>query len=103
MHLYSNKLSTLATISSSNMSESFPACISCSNNFNLSQSSSNSDDKNIVFQVLEAETIQPGELNNFIGVLSRVDLSHGALTSKYISFAKSKINVLPATLARSKL
>ena len=56
------------------MSELFPACFSCNNNLNLSQSSSGSDDKNIVFQTPEAETIRPGDLSNFIRVLSRVDL-----------------------------
>ena len=36
-HLYSNNLSTIATISSLIKSELFPACFSCSNKFNLSQ------------------------------------------------------------------
>ena len=39
MHLYSNNLSTIATISSLIKSELFPACFSCNNNFNLLQSS----------------------------------------------------------------
>ena len=55
------------------MSELFPACFSSSNNRNLSQSSFGSDDKNIVFETPEAETIEPGDLNNFISVLTRVD------------------------------
>ena len=74
MHLYSNYLSTIATISSLIMSESFPACFSCKNNLNLSQSSSGPDDKNVVFETPEAETINPGDLSNFMSVLSRVDL-----------------------------
>ena len=49
MHLYSNNLSTIAMISSLIMSELFPACFSCSNNFNLSQSSSGLDDKKNCF------------------------------------------------------
>ena len=40
MHLFSNNLSTIAIISSLIMSELFPACFSCSNNFNLSDNSS---------------------------------------------------------------
>ena len=74
MHLYFNNLSTIATISSLSMSELFPACFSGNNKFNLSQSSSGSDDKNIVFETPEAETINPGDLSNFISVLSRGDL-----------------------------
>ena len=73
MHLYSNNLSTIAMISSLFMSELFPACFSCNNNFNLSQSSLGSDDKNIVFETPEAETIKPGDLSTFISVLSRVN------------------------------
>ena len=73
MYLYSNNLSTLATISSLIISELFPACFSCYNNFNLLQSSSGSDDKNIVFETPEAETSKPGELSNLIRLLSRVD------------------------------
>ena len=61
-------------ISSLIMSELFPACFSCSNIFNLSQSLSGSDDKNIVFETPEAETIKPGDLSNFKGVQSQVDL-----------------------------
>ena len=74
MHLYSNNLSTIATISSLIISELFPTCFSCNNNFNQLHSSSGSDDKNIVFETPEEETIKPGDLNNFIRVLSRVDL-----------------------------
>ena len=48
MHLYSNNLSTIATISSSIIPEFFQACFSRSSNFNLSQSSLGSDDRIIV-------------------------------------------------------
>ena len=64
MHLYSNNLSTITTISSSIISELFPAFFSCSNNLNLSQSSSGSEDKNIVFEIPEA--MIAGELSIFI-------------------------------------
>ena len=50
------------------MSELFPACFGCNKNFNLLQSSSGSDDKNIVFDTTEAETIKPGDLSNFVSV-----------------------------------
>ena len=49
IHLYSNNLSTITMISSLIISELFPAFFSCSKKFNLSQSSSGSEDKNIVF------------------------------------------------------
>ena len=54
IHLYSNNLSTIATISSSIISELLPACFSCNNNFNLSQSSLGSEDRIIVFEIPEA-------------------------------------------------
>ena len=54
MHLYSNNLSIIATISSLNILELLPACFSCNNNFNLSQSSLGSDDNNFVLEVPEA-------------------------------------------------
>ena len=73
MNFYSNNLSTIATISSLIISELFPACISCHNNFNLLRNSSGSDDKKIDFETPEAETIRPGDLSNFIRLLSRVD------------------------------
>ena len=57
-------------ISSLIMSELFSAGISCSNNFNLSQSSSRFTDKTIV---VTPEAIIAGDLSNFIRVLSRVD------------------------------
>ena len=74
------------------MLEIFPACFSCSDNFLLSQSSSGSDDKNFVFETPEAETIKPGDLINFISVLSQVDFLPKAFRSKIISLAKSYIN-----------
>ena len=73
IHLYSSNLSTIAIFSSLIMSELFPACFSCNNYFNLSHSSFASDDRNIVFETPEAETIKPGDLSKFIRVLSRVD------------------------------
>ena len=101
MHLFSNNLSTRAMISTLIMLELFPAFISCSKFFILSQSSSGSDDKNIVFDIREA-TIA-GDLSNFMRVRSRVDFLPRAFTSNYISFAKSYNNFLSAKLARSTL
>ena len=49
MQLYSNKLPTIATISSSILLELFPACFSCIIILNLSQSLLGPDDKNNVF------------------------------------------------------
>ena len=72
MHLYSNNLSTLAMIFSLFMSELFPACFSCNNNFNLSHNSLGSDYKNIVFET--PEDMIAGDFSNFIRTLSRVDL-----------------------------
>ena len=54
IHLYSNNLSTIATISSLIISKLLPACFSCNNNFNLSQSSLGSEDRIIVFEIPEA-------------------------------------------------
>ena len=92
MHLYSNNLSAQATNSSLKKSEIYPACISCSNNLNLSQSSFGSDDKRTVF-VFEndfflrvektPEAMIAGELSELISVRSRVDLLPGYLTSKF--------------------
>ena len=56
MHLYSNNLSTIQTISSLIMSELLPACFSCNNYLNLSQSSLGSEDRIIVFEKPEANT-----------------------------------------------
>ena len=100
-HLYSNNLSTIATISSLYTLELFPTCFSCNNIFNMLQSSSGSHDRIIVFETPEAEIIKPGDLSNFIRVLSRVYLLPGALISKYICFAKSYNNFLSDKLARS--
>ena len=72
MHLYCNNLSTIATISSSIIIEFFPACFSRSNKFFLYQNSFGLDDRIIVFETPEAETIKSVDLSNFIGVLSRV-------------------------------
>ena len=74
MHFYSNNLSTITTISSLFISELLPPCFSCNNNLSLLHSSSRSEDKNIVFETPEAETIKPGDSSNFIRVLSRMDL-----------------------------
>ena len=101
--MYSNSLSTIATISPLIMSDLFPACFSCGNSFYPLQSSSRSDDKKIVFETPEAETIKPGDLSYFIRVLSPVDFLPTSFRSKFISFAKSYISFLSAKLARSTL
>ena len=103
MHLNSISLSTLPTISMLIMSELFATCFSCCNNFNLLHNSRGSDDKNIVFETPEAETIKLGDLSNFIEVLSRVDFLPKPFTSKCISFAKSYISFLSDSLAGSSL
>ena len=90
-------------ISSLFMSELIPACFSCSNIFNLSQSSSGSGEKNIVFEIPEAETNIPGDLSILIRVRSRVDLLPGALTSNYSYSANLYIMFLSAKIARSTL
>ena len=66
MHLYSNNLSKIAIISSLMKLTFFPACFLCSNSFNLLHISSGSDDRNIVFETPEAETIKPDDLSEFI-------------------------------------
>ena len=48
IHLSSNNLSTIATISSLFMLELLPPCFSCNNNLKLSQSSLGFSDKKIV-------------------------------------------------------
>ena len=85
------------------MSELFPACFSCSNNFILSQSSSGSDDKKVVYETPEAKTIKPGDFSNFMSVLSLVDFLPTALRSKCISFAKSCNYFLSVKLTLSML
>ena len=69
MLLYSNNLSTKASISSLIKSGLFPACFSCSNNHNLPQSSLGSDGNNIAEN---PEAIIAGDLSNFITDLSLV-------------------------------
>ena len=63
MHFYSNNLSIIATISLLIISELFPACFSCNNNFNLSHNSLESVDKNIVFETPESK--KAGDFSNF--------------------------------------
>ena len=88
MHLYSNSLSTIATICLLIKSELFLACFSCSNSFILSQSSPGSDDKNIVYT---PEAMIGGDFYNSIRVLSRVGFLPTAFRLKSISSAKSYI------------
>ena len=71
------------------MSKLFADFFSCSSFFNISQSSSGSDDKNFVFETPEAETTKPGDLSNFINVLSGVDFQSSVFVSKFFSLAKS--------------
>ena len=54
MHLYSNNLLNIATNSSLIISELLPACFSCNNYFNLSQSSLGLEDRIIVLDIPEA-------------------------------------------------
>ena len=81
------------------MSEIVPAFFSCNNNFKLSQNSSGSDDKNLVFEI--PESMIAGDLSNFVRVRSRVDLLPTPFTSERLSFAKSYPNFLSDKLARS--
>ena len=55
MHFYSKNSSTRATSSSLIMSELFPVYFFCSNNFDLSNKSSESGGKNNVFECSEAQ------------------------------------------------
>ena len=64
MHLYSNNLSTIATISSLIISELLPAYFSCNNIFNLSQSSLGLEYRIIVLDIPEA--IIAGDSSIFI-------------------------------------
>ena len=82
------------------MSELFPGCFSCSNNFIFSQSSSGLDGKIIKFEIPEAETIKPGDLSNLMRVLSRVVFLLIPFTSICLSFAKSYNIFLSVKLAR---
>ena len=72
--MYSHNSSSIAIILSLILLEIIPACFFCNNNFNLRQSSSRSHDQNVVFETLEAEIVKPGNLSDFIRVLSRADL-----------------------------
>ena len=74
IHLYSSSLSTTATVSSLIILELIPACFSSSNNDKLSHNSLPLGGKKTVFETLEAETIKPGDLINFIRVRSQIDL-----------------------------
>ena len=85
------------------ISELFPPCFSRSNNFNLPHSSLGSDDKDLVFEILGAETIEPGDLSYFVSVQARVGFLPIAFGSKFFSFAKSYNNFLSDNLARSTL
>ena len=91
MLLYSNYLSTIAKTYLLTMSELFPTCFSCIKNVYRSHSSLGFSCKNFV-EIPEA--MIAGDLSIFISVLSRVDFLPGALTTKYISFAKSYIKFL---------
>ena len=69
MHLYSNSLSAIATISSLIVLEFLPAYFSCCNNFSLSQTSLRLEDKNLVeppfrFDFLREPARIAGDLNN---------------------------------------
>ena len=64
--LYSNNLSTIASCSSLIKSDLFPAYFSCSNNFNLLQTSPESNDRNVVFE--NPEAMIAGYFSIFIGV-----------------------------------
>ena len=100
---YSNLLSTIATVSSSVISELLPACLSCDNYYIRSQSSLGFFDKTLVFEKPEAETIIQCDLGNFISLRSRVDSLPLplAFTSKYVPFAKWNNNFLSDKLATS--
>ena len=71
------------------MSELLPAC---SNKPHLSQKLFESDGKNLVLEIREAETIVLGDLSNYISVRSWVYLLPVAFFSKYIFFVNSNIN-----------
>ena len=87
MHLYSNRLSSIAKASLLIKSEFFPACFSCHNNVNLSHKSLESDGKGTVFEITEA--MIAGDLSNFIIHLSRSLLRLLCLISNFISFPNS--------------
>ena len=102
--MYSNNLSTIATISLSIMSELFTTCFSCRNNFSRLRNSLGSDGKKILFEIPEAEFIKLADLIILVSVLSQQDhLLSGAFTSKYFFFAKSYNHFLSDRLPRSTL
>ena len=90
IHLYSNSLSTIAKISSLIMSELYPACFSCNNNFTLLHKSSKSDDRIIIFGTPDA--IIAGDFNKFISDLSLSLFRPFCLILKFNSFANLKIS-----------
>ena len=90
MHSYSNQLSTIATISRLIISELFPACFSCHNNFNLLPNSSRSNGKNIVSETPEA--MIAGDSSSFIIDLSLLLFCPYCLISNFISLPNSYIN-----------
>ena len=95
MHLYSNNLSTIATISSSLETELFPPCFSCNSNFKLSQSSTGSDDKNLV-EIPEDMIARDSSI--FIIELCLILGRPVLLVSYFISFANSRNNFLSCGL-----
>ena len=72
LNLYSNNSSTIAIIFLVNCIRIITSFF-CSTRDNLLNSYSGSDEKNIVFETPEAESIKRGDLSNFISVLSQVD------------------------------
>ena len=87
IHLYSNNLSTIATISSSIKLELVPACFSCNNNLNLSQSSLGSENRIILLEIPEA--MIASDFSNLVIDLSRSLLFPFRLILKLIHFANS--------------
>ena len=83
MHLCSINFAAIAMISSSIIFELLPACFSCSNIFDLLQSSLGSDDKNFVKR---PETLIVVELSKFIRNLSLLLFRHFCSILKLISF-----------------
>ena len=73
IQLFSNSLSSIATISSFIISELIPASFACGNNFNFLHNSLGSDGKNMLFEILEEEIIKRSDFGNFLRVLSQVD------------------------------
>ena len=95
MHLYCNNLSSMAIISSLIKSKLFPACFFCSNNFNISQSSSGSDGKN-VYEI--PQTMIAGQLSNFKRDLPLVLGRPLIFLSKFISSANLRYIFRPCRL-----